>query len=57
MQVHRASMKQAASVCEGVWILHHGAVAKDTFGRSHQSRQDGQATETCLPSSPTEILG
>lgn len=57
MQVHRASRKQAACVYVGMWILHHRAVAKDTFGRSHWSRQDGQATETWLPSSPTEILG
>lgn len=55
VQVHRGSRKQAACVCAGLQILHHAAVAKDTFGRSHWSRQDGQATEPCLSSSPPEM--
>lgn len=46
---------QAACVCVGVCILHHGAVAKDTFGRAHWSREDGQTTETGLSASPKLI--
>lgn len=37
--------KQVACVCVGMWTLHHGAVEKDTFKRTHWNRQDGQTSE------------
>lgn len=37
-QLRGVFRKQAASVGVGMWTLHHGAVAKHTFGRAHWSR-------------------